>query len=140
MATVNFDRYGMWHPRLLIPVQIKVFAQSGVNRLFWLGVDTAANQTVLRSDIAPELKIDLERDGTPDSLRALASELPSRRVRTKRVMVASVVLRDFSIQFAEIPEWIADQQLDGLLGLDFLSHFHIEIDFGNRLLSLKKSG
>lgn len=138
MATVNFDRYGTWHPGLLIPVQVKLLARNGIERHLWLGVDTAATHTLLRSDAILAFKIDLDEEGTPDTLRALASELPSRRIQMKRMMVASVVLREFFVQFADIPEWIAEQHLDGLLGLDFLSHFHIEIDFSHRLLSLKK--
>lgn len=138
MGTVNFDRYGSWHPRLLIPVQVKVVAQSGIERRFWLGVDTAANQTVLHSGIAEELNINLDADTTPDSLRALTSELPSHRIQTKRIMVASLVVQGFPIQFAAIPPWIAEQHLDGLLGLDFLSHFLLQIDFKNCLLTLSR--
>jgi clan AA aspartic protease (TIGR02281 family) len=138
LGIVSFNRDGWWHFEQIIRVQARFFHGRHRGKTYWLGVDTGASRTTLGVEIASELGIDLAAEGMKCTIQTMDNEVQAHRVKIGRIMIANETLAKFEVWFTKIPSWVQDQGADGLLGRDFLSQFHLHIDFEHYLLTLER--
>jgi clan AA aspartic protease (TIGR02281 family) len=132
---------GTRHPeKVSIPLEIKgqvAVVSALLNRRAQASfiVDTGATYTIISRATAKELEIDLGRN-LPEIRFQTANgiiiapvvSLDSIEVKGMRVNDLTVAVHDFS----------PDQSISGLLGLNFLSRFRMDIDTQSRILVLEK--
>ena len=122
-ATINGNQ-------VLVPVTVTY----GRNRVQILAVlDTGAYMTVISSEIASRLKIDLERSEKA-LLRVVGGSLvKARHIKLSSIKVGPHKKRDMKI--AVIEQKAKTVKHDGLLGMDFLRDLKYHVDFKNQTIN-----
>jgi clan AA aspartic protease (TIGR02281 family) len=99
-------------------------------------VDTGASYTMISRAMAKELEIDIEGKNLPAIPFQTANGVISAPVVTlESIDVGGMQVKDLT---AAVYDAFPDSSVSGLLGLNFLSHFRMDIDSKNELLHLEK--
>src|SRR5712692_7870815 len=99
-------------------------------------VDTGASLTMISQAMAKELEIDVEGKNLPSVSFQTANGVISAPVITlDSIDVGGMQVKDLT---AAVYDAFPDPGVSGLLGLNFLSHFRLDIDAKNELLHLEK--
>lgn len=99
-------------------------------------VDTGASYTMISRATAKELEIDPEEKNLPTIPFQTVNGVVSAPVVTlDSIDVGGIQIKDLP---AAIYDAFPDSGVSGLLGLNFLSHFRMDIDSKNNLLHLEK--
>lgn len=102
-------------------------------------VDTGADLTIIPTAAARELGIDLHAKLPTVRLQTLADSIRVPLVVLDFMEVGGMEVKDVTVAVHDSP--IFDPHLSGppgLLGRDFLSHFHVQVDFKEGFLLLKE--
>ncbi|MGH7774953.1 MAG: retropepsin-like aspartic protease family protein [Candidatus Binatia bacterium] len=97
-------------------------------------VDTGASITMIPRAKAKELGIDLEKRLPTIPIQTVSGMVRVPVVVLDSVEVGGMRVRDLTVAVHDLPH--ADRP--GLLGLDFLNHFRMEIDMKEGVLVLEK--
>jgi clan AA aspartic protease (TIGR02281 family) len=99
-------------------------------------VDTGASYTMISRAMAKELEIDLEEKNLPTiPFQTVNGVISAPVVTLDSIDVGGVEIKNLP---AAIYDAFPDSTVSGLLGLNFLSHFRMDIDSKNSLLHLEK--
>ena len=99
-------------------------------------VDTGASYTMISRAVAKELEIEVEGKNLPTIPFQTANGVISAPVVTlESIEVGGMQVKDLT---AAVYDTFPDAGVSGLLGLNFLSHFRMDIDSKNGLLHLEK--
>lgn len=98
-------------------------------------VDTGASYTIISQATARELEIDLGQDLPTIPFQTANGIIRAPLVTLAALDVGGMRLRDLT---AAVYDVFPDSRVSGLLGLNFLSHFRIDIDTRNQLLHLER--
>ena len=98
-------------------------------------VDTGASYTMISQATAKELEIDLERKLPTMPFHTANGVIHAPLVTLSSVEVGGMQLQDLT---AAVHDVFPDGSISGLLGLNFLSHFRLDIDTKNQVLHLEK--
>jgi len=100
-----------------------------------LVVDTGASYTVISRATARELEIDLEKQLPMIPFQTANGVIVAPLVTLESVEVGGIQVKDLTVA---VHDAFPDSGIAGLLGLNFLSHFRMDIDTQNGLLHLEK--
>lgn len=120
---------------ILLPVVV-----NGVSGRFML--DTGAALTVVTPDAVSHFNLSLS-DWTTSTMRGVGGLEQRRNANPRSVELGGIalhrhsVVRDATLRVATLPgTMVGGQQIDGLLGRDFLSLFDLDLDFPGRTMTL----
>jgi aspartyl protease family protein len=100
-----------------------------------LVVDTGSSYTMISSATARELEIDLTRDPRSMPFQTANGVIEAPLARIDSITVGGMEIKNLT---AAIHDAVPDPQVAGLLGLNFLSNFRMDIDTQKGLLHLER--
>lgn len=98
-------------------------------------VDTGASYTMISQATAKELEIDLEKKLPTIPFQTANGVIQAPLVTLSSIDVGGLQVKDLT---AAVYDVFPDPSISGLLGLNFLSQFRMDIDTQNGLLHLEK--
>ena len=98
-------------------------------------VDTGASYTVISSATAKELSIDTDQNTQPVTFQTANGLIQARLVSLQSITVGGMEINNLT---AAVHDVVPDGKVFGLLGLNFLGNFRMDIDNQNGLLHLEK--
>ena len=98
-------------------------------------VDTGASYTMISSAIAKELDIDTEQNRRTAPFQTANGVIQAPLVSLESINVGGMEIRNLT---AAVHDVLADSKVAGLLGLNFLSNFRMDIDTQKGVLHLEK--
>lgn len=97
-------------------------------------VDTASSITMISRTAAKELGIDLEKRLPMIPIQTVGEQIRVPVVVLDSVEVGGMRVKDLTVAVHDLPQ----PDRPGLLGLDFLNHFRVEIDMKEAVLVLER--
>lgn len=98
-------------------------------------VDTGASYTMISKATAKELEIDLEKKLPTAPFQTANGVIQAPLISLSSIEVGGMKVKDLT---AAVHDAFSDPSISGLLGLNFLSHFRMDIDTKNGVLHLEK--
>jgi clan AA aspartic protease (TIGR02281 family) len=98
-------------------------------------VDTGASYTTISQAVAQQLGLNLENASTVIPLQTANGVIEAPLVSVGSLEVGGFALKDLPVVVHDV---FPDPNIAGLLGLNFLSQFHLGIDSKNGILYLEK--
>jgi clan AA aspartic protease (TIGR02281 family) len=98
-------------------------------------VDTGASYTMISSSMARELSIDLGSNQPTLNFQTANGLIQAPVTNLDSIAVGGMEVKNLT---AAVHDAVPDARVTGLLGLNFLSHFRIDIDTQRNLLHLEK--
>ena len=98
-------------------------------------VDTGASYTMISSAVAKELDIDTEQNRRTAPFQTANGVIQAPLVSLESITVGGMEIRNLT---AAVHDVLADSRVAGLLGLNFLSNFRMDIDTQKGVLHLEK--
>ena len=98
-------------------------------------VDTGASYTMISSAVAKELDIDTEQNRRTAPFQTANGIIQAPLVSLDSITVGGMEIRNLT---AAVHDVLADSRVAGLLGLNFLSNFRMDIDTQKGVLHLEK--
>jgi clan AA aspartic protease (TIGR02281 family) len=98
-------------------------------------VDTGASYTMISSAVAKELAIDTEQNRRTAPFQTANGIIQAPLVSLDSITVAGMEIRNLT---AAVHDVLADPRVAGLLGLNFLSNFRMDIDTQKGVIHLEK--
>lgn len=98
-------------------------------------VDTGASYTMISSAVAKELDIDTEQNPRTAPFQTANGIIQAPLVSIDSISVGGMEIRNLT---AAVHDVLADSRVAGLLGLNFLSNFRMDIDTQKGVLHLEK--
>ena len=98
-------------------------------------VDTGASYTMISSAVAKELAIDTEQNRQTAPFQTANGVIQAPLVSLDSITVAGMEIRNLT---AAVHDLLADPRVAGLLGLNFLSNFRMDIDTQKGVIHLEK--
>jgi clan AA aspartic protease (TIGR02281 family) len=98
-------------------------------------VDTGASYTMISSAIAKELDIDTEQSRRTAPFQTANGIIQAPLVSLDSISVGGMEIRNLT---AAVHDVLSDPRIAGLLGLNFLSNFRMDIDTQKGVLHLEK--
>ena len=98
-------------------------------------VDTGASYTMISSAVAKDLDINLTRDQRTMPFQTANGLIQAPLTNLDSITVGGMEIKNLT---AAVHDAVPDPQVAGLLGLNFLSNFRIDIDTQKGLLHLEK--
>jgi len=98
-------------------------------------VDTGASYTLISTALARELAIDLGPNAKTLPFQTANGLIHAPVTNLESIAVGGIEIRDMA---TAVHDAIPDPQVAGLLGLNFLSHFRMDIDTQKGVLHLEK--
>jgi len=114
----------------LIYIKVKVNNKPGLTFL----LNTGANTSVLHTQVADMLRLPVTGE---DSVEGTAGKEAVKVMQAGRIATGDVQLENLKITRRNLDKWPTPDGkiLDGILGMDFLSHFTVTIDYRNRKIA-----
>jgi clan AA aspartic protease (TIGR02281 family) len=125
-ASVKFHKQGE-----LMVVQAMLNEKSAAKFV----VDTGASYTTISQATARELRIDLENTAAVIALQTANGVIEAPLVSVGSLELGGLGLKNLKVAVHDV---FPDPTIAGLLGLNFLSQFHVGIDSKNSVLYLEK--
>lgn len=125
-ASVPFQKRGE-----LMTVQATLNEKTAANFI----VDTGASYTTISQAVARQLDIDLEKDHPILHFQTANGVIQAPMVSVQSIEVGGLRLTDISVAVHDV---FPDPAVTGLLGLNFLSQFRVDIDSKNSMLNLER--
>jgi clan AA aspartic protease (TIGR02281 family) len=98
-------------------------------------VDTGASYTMISSAVAKELDIDTEQERRTAPFQTANGIIQAPLVSLDSINVGGMEIRNLT---AAVHDILVDSRMGGLLGLNFLSNFRMDIDTQKGVLHLEK--
>ena len=122
MARITFDRS---YPLIIVNLRVGSTTDNKFHDLI-VGLDTGASTTAIPTKVALDLGYDLANP-KEERLVVTASGARTEKVITVRQLTAlGETVEDMDVLCLDLPE---PSIIEGVLGLNFLEHFDIEISF-----------
>jgi clan AA aspartic protease (TIGR02281 family) len=126
--------------KVSVPIQKQgevVIVQATVNQRVAVKfvVDTGASYTLISRDTAKQLGIDMEQKLPTIPFQTANGTIQAPLINLESIEVGGMQMKDLT---AAVHDVFPDSNVAGLLGLNFLSHFRMDIDKDNGVLVLEK--
>lgn len=93
-------------------------------------VDTGAGITVISRELAHELRLEADL-GNPITLKTMAMDIQAQSARLDSIQVGGLSRDNFPVAITDLP-FGGKARFDGILGMDFMNNYKIQIDNKNR--------
>lgn len=126
--------------KVSVPIQKQgevVVVQATVNQKVAVNfvVDTGASYTLISRDTAKQLGIDMEQKLPTIPFQTANGTIQAPLINLESIEVGGMEMKDLT---AAVHDVFPESNVAGLLGLNFLSHFRMDIDKDNGVLVLEK--
>lgn len=123
---------GFQYYQSLIYLKVKVNNKPGLTFL----LNTGASTSVLHTQTADLLRLPVTGE---DSVEGTAGKEAVKVLKAGRIATGNVQLQDMKVTRRNLDKWPTPdgKTLDGILGMDFLSHFVITVDYKSRKISFQ---
>jgi len=125
-ASVPFERQGQ-----VVVVEATLNRKTPVKFI----VDTGASYTMISSAIAKELAIDTDQNPRTVPFQTANGVIQAPLISLESIAVAGMEVKNLT---AAVHDVLPDAKIAGLLGLNFLSNFRLDIDTQKGMLHLEK--
>lgn len=125
-ASVPFEKQGQ-----VVVVEAMLNKKTAVKFI----VDTGASYTMISSATAKELAIDADQNARTVPFQTANGLIQAPLISLESIAVAGMEIKNLT---AAIHDVLPDTKIAGLLGLNFLSNFRLDIDTQKGLLHLEK--
>jgi clan AA aspartic protease (TIGR02281 family) len=125
-ASVPFERQGQ-----VVVVEAMLNRKTPVKFI----VDTGASYTMISSAIAKELAIDTDQNPRTVPFQTANGVIQAPLISLESIAVAGMEVKNLT---AAVHDVLPDAKIAGLLGLNFLSNFRLDIDTQKGMLHLEK--
>jgi clan AA aspartic protease (TIGR02281 family) len=98
-------------------------------------VDTGASYTMISSAVAKELEIDTEQNRRTAPFQTANGIIQAPLISLESITLGGMEIRDLT---AAVHDILPDSRVAGLLGLNFLTNFRMDIDTQKGVLHLEK--
>ena len=98
-------------------------------------LDTGASYTVISTSVAESANIDLSKQYPKVRLQTANGIIDAPLVNLESIEIDGLRVTDLTVA---VHDFAADDSIAGLLGLNFLSHFRMDLDARNGLLILER--
>jgi clan AA aspartic protease (TIGR02281 family) len=98
-------------------------------------VDTGASYTMISSAVAKELEIDIEQNRRTAPFQTANGIIQAPLISLESITLGGMEIRDLT---AAVHDILPDPRVAGLLGLNFLTNFRMDIDTQKGVLHLEK--
>lgn len=130
MARITFDRS---YPLIIVNLRVGSTTDNEFHDLT-VGLDTGASATTIPTKVALDLGYDLANP-KEERLVVTASGARAEKVITVRRLTAlGETVEDIDVLCLDLPE---PSIIEGVLGLNFLEHFDIEISFSTGIIEAR---
>lgn len=130
MAQVGFNR-----KLEIILVRLSV---GGVNadesQVLPVGVDTGASTTVIPTQVALDLGYDLVNPKEETELITASGSIPAKIITVRQLTAIGETVEDIDVVCHDLPKGAT---IEGLLGLNFLERFDINISFSTGTIEIR---
>ncbi len=116
---------------LMAVVEVRINSTTKANFI----LDTGASYTVISEHVAKELKIDLDKKHPRIRLQTANGVIEVPLVTLDSIEVSGLRVDDLA---AAVHDFSKDTNIAGLLGLNFLNHFRMDLDTEKGVLILEK--
>ena len=100
-----------------------------------LVLDTGATYTMISWEMADKLGLSPEKATETITFFSASGEVKSPLVKIEKVELEGIVVRNLKAVIHTLPE---GSQVDGLIGLNFLRNFEVNLDFKKGVITLSK--
>jgi clan AA aspartic protease (TIGR02281 family) len=125
-ASIPFEKHGQ-----VVVIEAKLNKKASARFV----VDTGASYTMISSAIAKELDIDPTRSQRAMPFQTANGVIQAPLASLESITVGGMEVKDLT---AAIHDAVPDAKIAGLLGLNFLSHFRMDIDTQKGVLHLER--
>lgn len=113
---------------------IPVFAVLNDERIISMALDTGATFCLISKDFAKALNIDIANPEKKIKMMTAEGRCEVPLINLKSIFVMEKTATNIKTVIHDLPE---NSRVDGLLGLSFLKHFRLTVDFRNGYLELE---
>ena len=118
----------------LIVLPLKVEGINGDNfRDLLVTVDTGASTTSIPTKIALDLGYDLSNPKEVEEIITGSGIELMKRITVRKLTAIGEIIENTDVLCHDLPE---DSIIDGVLGLNFLAHFDVNISFSTRTIEI----
>ncbi len=139
MPTYRFRENEVWTPKKIITVPIMVPRLVGKPLDFELVLDTGAEKTLIDSSIIQDIGFNSDAGEPVSYMGAGGAVLEARRIYLVEISVLGCSWSNVEVYFRELSAEEKRYNVKGYLGLNFLEHFKLYIDFPAGVLELSDS-
>jgi len=100
-----------------------------------LVLDTGATYTMISWEMADKLGLSPEKATETITFFSASGEVKSPLVKIEKVELEGIVVRNLKAVIHTLPE---GSKVDGLIGLNFLRNFEVNLDFKKGVITLSK--
>ena len=105
---------------------------SDITRDILVALDTGASTTMIPPEVATDLGYDISN---PNEQMITASGIVSaKRITVRQLTAIGETVENIDVVCHDLPE---ESIIEGLLGLDFLRHFDVNISFSNGTIEIR---
>ncbi len=113
---------------ILVPVVLNGFLEARVL------VDTGAGITILSKELARKLPLEAEA-GNPITLKTMATDIEAQLATLSSIQVGNLIRNNLRVAITDLP--LGEKiKFDGILGMDFMTDYKIQIDNENNRIFL----
>ena len=100
-----------------------------------LVLDTGATYTMISWEMAEKLGLSAARTTEKITFFSASGEIQSPLVKIEKIELGGIVVKDVKAVIHTLPE---GSKVDGLIGLNFLRNFEVNLDFKKGVITLSK--
>ncbi len=125
-ASIPFEKHGS-----VVIVKAMLNGKAPVKLI----LDTGASFTMISSGVAKQLDIDTEQSARTMPFQTANGMIQAALINLETISVAGLELKNLT---AAVHDGLFDSEVAGLLGLNFLTHFRLDIDSEQGVVHLEK--
>ena len=116
---------------IMVPVVLNAFLEARVL------VDTGAGITVLSRELAQKLELE-EEPGHSITLKTMSTDIQARSATLDSIQLGNLIQNNLRVAITDLPRE-GERKFDGILGMDFMNKYKIQIDNENKKILLSPS-
>ena len=134
MGHIKFDPN-----KSIIILDVALFgATSDKYRIVNLVMDTGASSTSITPDAILGLGYDLSNAKNDKPCITASGVIQSKVLTLSKLFAIGEVVKNIDVSIQEFPKELTNQNIHGLLGLDFLRHFNMNICFSSGFIDIQR--
>lgn len=123
----------------IITLDVALFSvTSNKYRIVKLVMDTGASNTTITPDAVLGLGYNLSKAKQGPLSITASGVVPSKIITLSKLFAMGEIVEDIDVSIQQFPAELTNLNIQGLLGLDFLRHFNVNISFSSGLIEIQR--